>query len=84
MHGTMRTRRTGCDCVRCREAERRIASHRSSREKRLAERVDVKGRLFHPQAPHGTENGYGYYGCRCDDCTQVTSEAAMARASGRR
>lgn len=39
------------------------------RARRLAERIEVDGRLFHRGAPHGTDLGYTDYGCRCEPCT---------------
>lgn len=36
---------------------------------RSAERVAVDGRMVHPDAPHGTGNGYSAYRCRCELCT---------------
>jgi hypothetical protein len=35
--------------------------------------------LIHPNAPHGTRNGYTNYGCRCDECKKAHKEAVAAR-----
>jgi hypothetical protein len=36
---------------------------------RLEERIPLfDGRMFHPQATHGTWSGYTYWCCRCDEC----------------
>lgn len=53
------------------------------RAETFARRVTVDGRLFHPDAPHGTHGGYCNYGCRCKDCTTAQREA-VADAKARR
>ncbi len=57
----------GCRCMPCVVASRR--KHETHRQRRMAERVLIDGRLVHPRAPHGTTNGYSYYSCRCTACT---------------
>lgn len=39
------------------------------RARRLAERIEVDGRLIHEDAPHGTNLAYTEFGCRCEPCT---------------
>ncbi|WP_194829258.1 hypothetical protein [Nocardia sp. XZ_19_231] len=62
---------------------------RAWRAARVAERVEIDGRLVHPDAVHGTASGYSVYSCRCEECTtaKVVSNAeavdrARARESG--
>jgi len=51
------------------------------RAKRLAERVEVDGRPFHPEAPHGTDLAYTDYGCHCGPCRAAhTAKLAQDRA----
>lgn len=62
------------------KAQRRRASAnwRAARARRLEKRIQVDGRWFHPDAPHGSDNGYNAYGCRCLECRTV--HAAEVRA----
>jgi hypothetical protein len=53
-------------------------SSKQRRTKRLAERIEVDGRPFHPHAPHGTELGYTEFGCHCHECRPA--HAAKLRA----
>ena len=50
-------------------AKARREAQRARRARLKAERVvDGKGRLIHPDAPHGTMTGYVEYGCQCEPC----------------
>lgn len=42
-----------------------------------AQRVAVNGHWINPHAPHGTENGYKNYKCRCGPCR--TAQAVCVR-----
>lgn len=53
-------------------------SSKQRRAKRLAERIEVDGRPFHPTAPHGTELAYTEFGCHCHRCRPA--HAAKLRA----
>jgi hypothetical protein len=43
-------------------------SSKQRRDARLAQRIEVDGRPFHPDAPHGTELAYTEFGCHCPKC----------------
>lgn len=47
------------------------------RAKRRAGLIDVDGRPFHPEAPHGTDYAYTGFGCHCKQC-QLAHAAALA------
>lgn len=57
----------GCHCDDCRSAH--AGAQKSFRAKRYEQRVELWGRLYHPDAPHGTKGGYTNYGCRCTGCS---------------
>lgn len=46
------------------------------REVRYAERVEIDGRLTHPDAPHGSQHAYSAFGCRCKVCTDENARLA--------
>lgn len=46
----------------------------AERAERMAERVEIDGRLVHPRATHGTMTGYNNFGCRCLDCAARETE----------
>lgn len=62
-------------------ARKRVIGCKEQRERRWAERVEIKGQLVHPRAKHGTEGGYGYYGCRCTPCGLAHTEYNAVRRS---
>jgi len=45
------------------------------RAKRKAERIEVDGRLIHPDAPHGTDYAYTDFGCHCVPCSAAHAKA---------
>jgi len=51
---------------------------------RRAERVEIDGRLVHPDAPHGTSPGYSAWACRCRPCTAAHTKANMASRERRK
>lgn len=53
-------------------------SSKQRRQQRLAERIEVDGRPFHRDAPHGTELAYTEYGCHCQ--LDRAAHAAKLRA----
>jgi hypothetical protein len=53
------------------------------RAKRRAERIEVDGRPFHPDAPHGTDYAYTDFGCHCTPC-QAAHAAALAETRRRK
>lgn len=60
----------GCRCEACTEAAS-ARSYRSTKARSLTlstQRVEIDGRMIHPNAPHGTNSGYKIYLCRCDTC----------------
>lgn len=63
-----------CRCLLCKVAH--ASAQQSFRDKRYAGRVEVSGRLVHPDAPHGTTGGYHNYGCRCADCSSAVRRRA--------
>lgn len=58
-HGLRVTYLCGCRCESCKAAN---AAYNMVRKGRLASSVVM---------PHGTTDGYGSYGCRCDVCTEA-------------
>lgn len=65
-HGTRAAWRWGCRCDKCKPMKEGKRNDPSFMQKR-------NGRNFHPNAPHGTENGYNNYRCRCDECTAANT-----------
>lgn len=63
-------------------------AHTSSaqrRARRMAERIEVGGRMFHQEAPHGTDLGYTDFGCHCEPCTAAhAAKLADDRAKRRK
>ena len=54
------------------ENEARIARNkRTTRDRLLAERVEIDGRKVHPRATHGTVKGARYYCCMCIPCNKA-------------
>lgn len=48
---------------------------------RRGERIEVDGRMVHPEAPHGTDLGYTDYCCECGPCKAAhTAKLAEYRA----
>jgi hypothetical protein len=70
-----------CRCSDCRKAW--AAQVQQAKLRRMADRVEVNGRLVHPTAPHGTANAYGNYGCRCWPCTDKWVADVTARRKAR-
>lgn len=54
------------------------------RTRRKGERIEIDGRMVHPDAKHGTLTGYSEHICRCPPCTEANSEAASRRYKTRR
>lgn len=52
---------------------------RLSRARLRIQRITHNGRPYHPHAPHGTDNGYVSYQCRCEPCHQAHAELDKAR-----
>lgn len=50
-----------------------------SRARLRIQRITYNGRPYHPNAPHGTDNSYICYQCRCEACTQAHAELDKAR-----
>jgi hypothetical protein len=53
------------------------------RAKRRAGLVEVDGRPFHPEAPHGSNYAYTDFGCHCKPC-QLAHAAALAETRRRK
>ena len=67
-HGTLHRYVAGCRCDECRVANN------------ARQRAAVEQRKQHLQdAPHGTDGGYGNWGCRCDLCKHAHSVAMSNR-----
>lgn len=66
-----------CRCDDCKAVNKVMCAR--TREQRYAERVEVDGRLVHPQCAHGTESAYKNKGCRCLPCTAAHSVAMAER-----
>lgn len=90
-HGTTSRYRQGCRCDDCRAAKTREQRkwradnpekvYRGAKALRDRKRADPS---LIPEHVHGTENGYGNYKCRCDECTRAWSAASIARYRRRR
>lgn len=66
--GTAARYAAGCHCAECREANRvRMVRDRNQRVE--------KGRRNPELIPHGTVGAYKNWGCQCEACTAVHSEA---------
>ena len=50
-----------------------------SRARLRIQRITHNGRPYHPNAPHGTDNSYICYQCRCEACTQAHAQLDKAR-----
>lgn len=50
-----------------------------SRARLRIQRITHNGRPYHPNAPHGTDNSYICYQCRCEPCTQAHANLDKAR-----
>lgn len=66
-HGTQYGYSKGCRCGACK------AANVAPRKARFAQRY-----LFHPEAPHGTTNGFSNYGCRCPACRKAMADYDLA------
>lgn len=62
-HGRRVSYLCGCRCDSCRKAN---ADYNLTRKARLVTSFDV---------PHGTVDGYGSYGCRCNQCAAAKRDA---------
>lgn len=61
--------------TRSTQTKANTARFKTNHQRRLQLRIKTAdGRWFHPDAPHGTLNGYQHYGCRCDTCTFVNNQ----------
>lgn len=67
----VRGHRRGCTCPSC----------RSMRTRHKTRRLAALGRVA---IPHGSEEGYQYYNCRCEDCTSAHADYARERDQERR
>lgn len=67
-----------CRCEPCRLVKLEYLAKQQAR--RLAERVEVDGRLVHPKAKHGTLYAYRAYGCRCEACRAVSRDHRAKQA----
>lgn len=70
-------RNVGCRCQPCRDAHARY--QREKVAKRMAERIEIDGRLVHPRAEHGRPTSYYNYRCQCRDCTDAAAEQVRNR-----
>ena len=62
----VRGHRRGCQCRSCRSMRARAKARR---------RAAVDPSII----PHGSEEGYQYYACRCDPCTDAHADYARDR-----
>lgn len=83
-HGRYTTYANGkCrSCVECKAAH--AVKMAALRRSRYAERVIENGRWVHPQARHGTANGYNHFGCRCEPCEEANREVGRQYRAARR
>lgn len=81
-HGTPTAYNRGCRCAACGKVNTRRCTR--NRVARIAERVTIGGRKVHPRAPHGTDNGYLNYYCRCSLCVAAGSKRNAAGRERRR
>lgn len=82
-HGIPSSYIRGCRCGPCTQANtdrgRRGGHQLNAYHRNKQERVEVNGRMVHPDCPHGTRYGYVGYACRCQPCTQASSDYVRDR-----
>jgi hypothetical protein len=52
--------------------------------RRAVQRARARGAEDPTLIPHGTPSGYDYWGCRCDDCSDVNTRAGREEREKRR
>ena len=78
-HGTRSGYQSGCRCDECRTALKIYA-----RERRQQNGGTNGKRTDLPESRHGVNSTYMNYGCRCESCKAVNSEAQRAERERRK
>ncbi|EOM77279.1 hypothetical protein Rrhod_1341 [Rhodococcus rhodnii LMG 5362] len=77
-------RRRAAELVGGTPPDSRAQASFTRRQLRRAERVEIDGKMVHPQADHGTIHGYKTYECRCTPCSDANSRLVqLQRAASR-
>ncbi len=77
-------RRRAAELVGGTPPDSRAQASFTRRQLRRAERVEIDGKMVHPQADHGTIHGYRTYECRCTPCSDANSRLVqLQRAASR-
>lgn len=64
--------------------EERKKRRAETKKQNRAERELIDGVLVHPYAPHGTSNGYNWYGCKCRPCKDSQNRHGAASRENKR
>jgi hypothetical protein len=70
-----------CRCWQCKRANAEYKRAKVAANKGLTASSGYEGDLFGPSStiPHGTPNGYDWWGCRCRECTESKVDSVRER-----